>query len=84
METTIKCMCHSNLKKLELKMFLKKNNSKLGLRHVLSWPKLGTEPTFYETGTIDGFRKRAQILSDIQRKQTDRHTRFMIYKYRLS
>ena len=47
--------------------------SKIGLRHVLSWPKLGLEPKFHDPGTFGGFGKRGQ---------TDRHTRFMFYKYR--
>ena len=29
-------------------------------RHVLSWPKLGLEPKFYESGTFGGFGKREQ------------------------
>ena len=35
----------------------KKNmkNLKIGLRHVISWPKLGLEPTFHESGTFSGF-----------------------------
>ena len=45
----------------------------MGLRHVLSWPKLGLEPKFHEPGTFGGFGKR---------EQTHRHTRFMFYKYR--
>ena len=40
--------------------------SKIGLRHVLSWPKLGIEPKCHETGTFGGFGKRAQSLSDIR------------------
>ena len=39
---------------------LKIKISKLGLRHVLSWPKLGLEPKFHESGTFDGFGKRGQ------------------------
>ena len=35
-------------------------NSKIGLRHVLSWPKLGLEPKVHESGTFDGFGKRGQ------------------------
>ena len=46
---------------------------KIGLRSDLSWPKLGLEPKFYDPGTFGGFGKR---------EQTDRHTRFMFYKYR--
>ena len=33
--------------------------------HVLSWPKLGLEPKFHESGTFGGFGKRAQSLSRI-------------------
>ena len=32
--------------------------SKIGLRHVLSWPKLGLEPKFHDPGTFGGFGKR--------------------------
>ena len=39
---------------------LKIKISKIGLRHVLSWPKLGLEPKFYEFGTFGGFGKREQ------------------------
>ena len=53
---------------------LKIKISKIGLRHVLSWPKLGLEPKFHDPGTFGGFGKRGQ---------THRHTRFMFYKYRL-
>ena len=38
---------------------------KIGLRHVLSWPKLGLEPKFHESGTFGGFGKRGQSLSRI-------------------
>ena len=34
--------------------------SKIGLRHVLSWPKLGLEPKFHDPGTFGGFKKRGQ------------------------
>ena len=34
--------------------------SKIGLRHVLSWPKLGLEPKFHDPGTFGGFGKREQ------------------------
>ena len=34
--------------------------SKIRLRHVLIWPKLGREPKFHETGTFGGFGKREQ------------------------
>ena len=37
--------------------------SKIGLRHVLSWPKLSLEPKFHDTGTFGGFGKREQSLS---------------------
>ena len=47
---------------------------KIALRHVLSWSKLGLEPKFHDPGTFGGFGKRGQ---------TDTHTRFMFYKYRL-
>ena len=42
--------------------------SKIGLRHVLSWPKLGMEPKFHEPGTFGGFGKREQTYkhTDIQ------------------
>ena len=30
------------------------------LLHVLSWPKLGLEPTFHKTGTYGGWGKREQ------------------------
>ena len=43
---------------------LKIKISKIGLRHVLSWPKLGLEPKFHELGTFGGFGKS---LSDIKR-----------------
>ena len=39
---------------------LKIKISKIGLSHVLSWPKLGLEPKFYESGTFGGFGKRGQ------------------------
>merc|ERR1711923_93834 len=54
---------------------LKMKISKIGLRHVLSWPKLGLEPKFHESGTFGGFGKRGQ---------TNRQTRFMFYKYRFT
>ena len=38
---------------------------KIGLRHVLSWPKLGLEPKFHKSGTFGGFGKRGQSLSRI-------------------
>ena len=46
---------------------VKMKNSKIGLRHVLSWPKLGLEPKCHKPETFGGFGKRAHILSDIQR-----------------
>ena len=39
---------------------LKIKISKIGLRHVLSWPKLDIEPQFHDPGTFDGFGKREQ------------------------
>ena len=39
---------------------LKIKISKIRLRHVLSWPKLGLEPKVHESGTFDGFGKRGQ------------------------
>ena len=39
----------------------------MGLRHVLSWPKLGLEPKCHDSGTFGGFGKRAQSIFDIQR-----------------
>ena len=39
-----------------------KNNTgpyvEIGLRHVLSWPKIGVEPKFHEAGGFGGFGKR--------------------------
>ena len=46
---------------------------KIGLRSDLSWPKVSLEPKFHEPGTFGGFGNR---------EHTDRHTRFMFYKYR--
>ena len=40
---------------------LKIKMSKIGLRHVLSWPKLGLEPKCHDPVTFGGFRKCAQI-----------------------
>ena len=34
--------------------------SKIGLRRVLSWHKLGLKPKFHDPGTFDGFGKREQ------------------------
>ena len=39
---------------------LKIKISKIGLRSVLSWPKLGLESKFHEAGTFGGFGKREQ------------------------
>ena len=44
---------------------LKIKISKIGLRHVLSWPKLGLEPKFHDPGSFGGFGKR---------EHTDRQT----------
>ena len=49
----------------------------IGLRPVLSCPKLGLEPKFHDHGTFDGFGKHGQT-----DRQTDRQTRFMFYMYR--
>ena len=34
--------------------------SKIGLRHGLSWPKLGLEPKYHDPWTSGGFGKRGQ------------------------
>ena len=34
--------------------------SKIGLRHVLSWPKLDLVPKCHDPGTFGGFGKRGQ------------------------
>ena len=52
---------------------VKMKNSKIGLRHVLSWPKLGLEPKFYESGTFGGFGKREHT-----DRQTDRQDSCLI------
>ena len=39
--------------------------SKIGLSHVLSWPKLGLEPKLHDTGTFVVFAKREQSLFPI-------------------
>ena len=39
---------------------LKNKILKIGLRSDLSWPKLGLEPKFHESGTFGGFGKRGQ------------------------
>ena len=36
---------------------LKTKISKIVLRHVLSWPKLGLEPKFHDPGTLDNAKK---------------------------
>ena len=46
---------------------LKIKISKIGLRHVLSWSKLGLEPKFHDPGTFGGFGKRGHT-----DRQTDR------------
>ena len=48
-------------------------NQRIGLRHVLSWPKLALELKFHDPGTFGGFGKRGK---------THKHTRFVFYKYR--
>ena len=44
------------------KTHLKKHKKapKIGLRSDLSWPKVGLEPKFHETGTFGGFGKCEQ------------------------
>ena len=44
---------------------LKWKISKIGLRHVLSWSKLGLDPKFHDPGTFGGFGKRGQSFSRI-------------------
>ena len=51
------------------------NYSKIGLRHVLIWSKLGLESNFHEAGTIGGFGKRGEA---------HKPTIFTFYKYRSS
>ena len=34
--------------------------SKIGLRHLLNWPKLGLKPKFHDPGSFGGFGKRGQ------------------------
>ena len=46
-----------HLKKKHEKESVKIKISKIGLRHVLSWPKLGLEPKCHESGTFGGFGK---------------------------
>ena len=43
---------------------LKIKISKIGLRHVLSWPKLDLKPKCHDPGTLENMNK---VLSDIQR-----------------
>ena len=52
---------------------LKIKISKIRLRHVVSWPKLGLESKFHKARTFGGFGKRGQ---------THRPTSFMFNKYR--
>ena len=49
---------------------LKIKISKIGIRHVLSWPKLGLQPKLQDPGTFGGFGKRYH---------TDTQTTFMFY-----
>ena len=44
---------------------LKIKISKIGLQHVLSWPKVGLVPKFHDPGTFGGFGKR---------EHTNKHT----------
>ena len=44
---------------------LKIKISKIGIRHVLSWPKLGLEPKFHDPGTFGVFEKREFLMSQI-------------------
>ena len=53
---------------------LKIKISKIGLRHVFSWPKLGLEPKFHDAGIFGGLGKRGQ---------THKQTRFMFSKYKV-
>ena len=43
-----------SIKKVKMKI------SKIGLRHVLSWPKLGLKSKFHDHGTCGGWEKRGQ------------------------
>ena len=52
---------------------LKIKMPKIGIRHVLSWPKLGLESKFRGAGTFGGFGKG---------EQTDIHTILVFNKYR--
>ena len=49
---------------------LKIKISKIGLLHVLSWPKVGLEAKFHDPGTFGGFGKRGQ---------TNKQTRLMFF-----
>ena len=44
--------------------------SKIGLRHVLSWPKLGLEPKFHEPGTFGCFGKREHTDTQTDRQDS--------------
>ena len=46
---------------------VKMKKEKIGLCHVLSWPKLGLEGKFHDPGTFGGFGKREQT-----HRQTDK------------
>ena len=50
---------------------VKMKNEKIGFRHILSWPKIGLQPTFHDAETFGGFRN-----ADKQ-TQTHTQTRFM-------
>ena len=52
---------------------LKIKISKIGLRHVLSWPKLDLEPKFHDPGTTGGLGKRGHI---------NKQTRLLFHMYR--
>ena len=49
---------------------LKIKISKIGLRHVLSWSKLGLEPKFHDPGTFGGFGKRGQTHTQTHRQDS--------------
>ena len=40
-------------------------NSKIGLRHDLSWPKVGLEPKFHDPEPFGGFGKRKYTNSNL-------------------
>ena len=44
--------------------------SKIGLRHVLSWPKLGLEPKFHDPGSLGGFGKREHTHTHTDRQDS--------------